>query len=90
MKKANATRRKQFIERLEKQNAIVQGQFHSRISALRESACAKAELTHAEDELLREMQIRDALMRGVKQPSLRLDAAGIVFLAGYPFPGNTE
>ena len=41
-------------------------------------------------ELMQEMQMRDALMGGVKQPNLRLDAAGVVFLAGDPFPGNTE
>ncbi|MDQ8206669.1 protein DpdE [Coraliomargarita sp. SDUM461003] len=78
------------VDRLKKQTTIVQGQFQSRIDALRESAYTEAELTHAEAELMQEMQMRGALMSGVKQPNLRLDAAGVVFLAGYPFPGNEE
>lgn len=78
------------VDRLEKQTSIVQGQFQSRIDALRESAYTEAELTHAEHELMQEMQMRDALMGGVKKPNLRLDAAGVVFIAGDPFPGNTE
>jgi ATP-dependent helicase HepA len=78
------------VDRLDKQTTIVKGQFQSRIDALRESAYSKVELTYAEDELLQEMQMRDALMCGVKQPNLRLDAAGAVFLAGYQFPDNVE
>ena len=78
------------VERLEKQTSIVKGQFQSRINALREAAYTEAELIHAEDELQKEMQMREALMSGVKQPKLRLDAAGVIFLAGQPFPSNVE
>ena len=36
-------------------------------------------------ELEVEMSIRNALIDGTKSPKLRLDAAGVVFLAGRTF-----
>jgi ATP-dependent helicase HepA len=80
----------QATDRLEKQTSVVKEQFQSRIDALREMGCTDAELSYAEEELQLEIHMREALLSGVQQPNLRLDAAGVVFLAGYPFPGSSE
>lgn len=73
------------VAKQEIQKSIVRSQFESRIDALRHSSVSDLELRHTEQELANEMIICDALLDGTKNPRLRLDAAGAIFLAGKPF-----
>lgn len=74
------------VRKQEIQNSVVRAQFESRIDALHHNSFSDVECRHSEQELQDEMIICDALLDGTKSPRLRLDAAGVVFLAGRPFP----
>ena len=70
-----------FSVLLQTDTALVKEQSYSRIDALKESP---AEQAAAMNDLRREIKVREALLAGVRRPDLHLDAAGAVFLAGFP------
>jgi ATP-dependent helicase HepA len=78
------------VHRQQKRNSVVHGQFKSRIDALHHSSFSDLEVRHAEQELKDEIMIHDYLLAGTKAPHLRLDAAGVIFLAGNKFPSLVE
>ena len=58
---------------------MVEGQFQSRLDALKENSFAETELQHAEQDMAREMLIRDFSARH-PEPQVVFDAAGWYFL----------
>lgn len=68
---------------LEIETSIVKEQYQSRIEALSQSP---RESALAQEDWALEKQVRDALLAGIHNPGIRLDAAGAVFLAGVPLP----
>jgi ATP-dependent helicase HepA len=70
-----------LASRLEEETAVVNEQCQSRIEALAKSP---REAALAQEEKDMELRVREALLAGIRKPGLRLDAAGAVFLAGFP------
>ena len=66
---------------LEAETEIAREQWQSRLQALTDRT---VEREFAEQELNLEMEIREALLVGVRNPRLRIDAAGAVFLSTDP------
>ena len=71
----------ELVVLLQTDTALVKEQSYSRIDALKESPVEQAS---AVNDLRRETKVREALLAGVRRPDLHLDAAGAVFLAGFP------
>lgn len=71
----------QLLVRLELDTKVVKEQSQSRIQALSKSP---REAGLAQKELDMEMKIREALLKGIHEYGIQLDAAGAVFLAGVP------
>jgi hypothetical protein len=66
--------------RLEAESVVVREQWQSRIEAL---ANSPGEAVFAGAEFETEMLVRQALLAGIRNPGLRLDATGAIFLAGF-------
>jgi ATP-dependent helicase HepA len=71
----------QHLVRLELDTKVVKEQSQSRIQALSKSP---REAGLAQKELDMEMKIREALLKGIHEYGIQVDAAGAVFLAGVP------
>jgi len=70
---------RELATRFEVETSIVKEQWQSRIEALSQFP---RESTLAREELALENRVRDALLAGIHNPDIRLDAAGAVFLTG--------
>lgn len=70
-----------FATLLQTDTNLVREQSTSRIDAL---SPFPVEQAVAVNDLHREIRLREALLAGIRRPNLYLDAAGAVFLAGFP------
>ena len=71
----------ELATRLEVETAVAEEQHRSRIGAFSQSP---REATLAQEEWDMEMRVRDALLAGIHEHGVQLDAVGAVFLAGVP------
>lgn len=73
--------KRELVTRLESETAVAKEVWRSRIEAHSEFS---REVDLAREEWDMELRVRDALLTGIHEHRTRLDAAGAVFLAGFP------